>query len=301
MHVQGTAGPRAVLVQCAAFARGFRPYDFVTTREYGAGRGVMRRLVGKPMSGDLVSLRILLVSGSMADRDLLRQGAAAASVPVDVLEANGAAAARAMLAGNEIDVVFMDAAMAPTDRAALLADARSAQVQPFVFVVASTREEAQGFAGSGADGAIVRPAAPDESTKLVERCIRMRLPHRVLVVDDSRTMRGIVSKILVASRFRLETAEAEEGIEALKQIASGRFNLVFLDYNMPGLNGVETLSEIKRQYPHLHVVIMTSTTDDVIADKARAAGAAAFLKKPFYPADIDAILHRLLGLQAQQR
>jgi len=75
---------------------------------------------------------------------------------------------------------------------------------------------------------------------------------------------------------------------------------VFLDYNMPGLNGVETLSEIKRQYPQLRVVIMTSTENDVIAERARAAGAAAFLRKPFYPADIDAILHRLFGLQAQR-
>ena len=69
---------------------------------------------------------------------------------------------------------------------------------------------------------------------------------------------------------------------------------------MPGLNGVETLSEIKRQCPDLHVVIMTSTADDVIAESARRAGAAAFLKKPFYPADIDAILHRIFGLQAQR-
>ena len=64
-------------------------------------------------------------------------------------------------------------------------------------------------------------------------------------------MRSIVRKILVASRFRLEIAEAQEGIEALKQIATGKFDLVFLDYNMPGLNGVETLAEIKRQYPNL--------------------------------------------------
>ena len=82
----------------------------------------------------------------------------------------------------------------------------------------------------------------------------------MLVVDDSPTMRSIVRKILAASRFRLDIAEAQEGIEALKQIASGKFDLVFLDYNMPGLNGVETLSEIKRQFPKLGVVIMTSTT-----------------------------------------
>ena len=252
------------------------------------------------MSSDLVSLRILLLTRSIQDRDLMRQGAAAATVPVDVLEADSSGTARAMLGSNEIDVAFIDGSIPARERMAVIADARAARVQPFVFIVAASREEAQAFAGTGADGAIVRTASLDEAKTLVGRCIRLRLPHPVLVVDDSSTMRSIVRKILIASRFRLDVAEAEEGIEALRQIASGRFELVFLDYLMPGLNGVETLSEIKRQYPKVNVVIMTSTTDEEVAERARAAGATAFLKKPFYPKDIDAILHRLFGLFAER-
>jgi CheY-like chemotaxis protein len=230
----------------------------------------------------------------------MRQGAAASTVPVDVLEADASAMARAMLGSNESDVAFIDGSIPATERVALIADARAARVQPFVFIVAASREEAQAFAGSGADGAIVRTASFDEAKTLVGRCTKLRLPHPVMVVDDSLTMRSIVRKILVASRFRLDIVEAREGIEALRQIASGRFELVFLDYNMPGLNGVETLSEIKRQYPKVDVVIMTSTTDEVVAERARAAGATAFLKKPFYPRDIDLILHRLFGLFAER-
>jgi DNA-binding NarL/FixJ family response regulator len=67
---------------------------------------------------------------------------------------------------------------------------------------------------------------------------------------------------------------------------------------MPGLNGVETLSEIKRQYPRVKVALMTSAQDHGLAERARAAGAAAFLKKPFYQADIEAVLHSLHGLRA---
>ena len=124
----------------------------------------------------------------------------------------------------------------------------------------------------GADSVVMKPADADQAQALIERCARLRLPNRVLVVDDSLTMRSIVRKILVASRFRLDLAEAQEGIDALRQIASGKFDLVFLDYNMPGLNGVETLSEIKRQCPDLHVVIMTSTADEA-SRNARAAPA----------------------------
>jgi CheY-like chemotaxis protein len=253
------------------------------------------------MSDDLVSLKILLLSASAADRDLMRRGALAASVPVDVVEAEGASAARAKLAGNDIDVVFADAAIPVAERDAFIAQSRSMEQKPFVFLVAATVDEAQSLSGVGADGAVVKPAKQSEAKSLIERCARLRLPNRVLVVDDSLTMRSIVRKILIGSRFRLEISEAQEGVDAIKQISTGKFDLVFLDYNMPGLNGVETLAGLKRQSPNLHVVIMTSQADDVLAERARRAGAAAFLKKPFYPADIDAILHRIFGLQVQSR
>jgi CheY-like chemotaxis protein len=251
------------------------------------------------MRDELISLRILLFSGSAAERDLMRQGAIAAFVPVEVVEAEEGAAARAKITGNDIDVVFADASIPAAERAAFIARTHSMEQRPFVFLLAATAKEAQGLAEA-------RTASSSSRQTLIRRrrwssdVQRLRLPNRVLVVDDSLTMRNIVRKILVASRFRLEVSEAPEGIDALKQIASGKFDLVFLDYNMPGFNGVEALSEIKRQYPDLHVVIMTSAADDMVAERARRAGAAAFVKKPFYPADIDTILHGIFGLQAQQ-
>jgi CheY-like chemotaxis protein len=145
---------------------------------------------------------------------------------------------------------------------------------------------------------LTKPANTDDARKLVEICIRTKIPTRVLVVDDSGTMRSIVRKILSASRFALDIHEAAEGIAALDQLRTGNFGIVFLDYNMPGLNGFETLSEIKRENPSVAVVIMTSTVDNLIADRAHASGALAFLKKPFYPADVDAVLERHYGLHA---
>ncbi len=143
---------------------------------------------------------------------------------------------------------------------------------------------------------LTKPANVDEARNLTEICIRAKIPTKVLVVDDSGTMRSIVRKILSASRYSLEVHEAAEGIAALNELRDGTFGLVFLDYNMPGLNGFETLSEIKRENPNVAVVMMTSTIDNAIADRAHAAGALAFLKKPFYPADIDMMLQRYYGL-----
>jgi CheY-like chemotaxis protein len=262
-----------------------------------AGQGTLN------MSVDLVSLKILTVFPSGQDRDLLRQGAGVATVPVDIVEAENAGTARSAIQANEVDIILLDAAIPADDRAQFIETARAARPKAFVIVVAGSDigPTELSDAATGADGVLKKPANPEEAKALVGRCVRVRLPSRVLVVDDSATMRSIVRKILQASRFPMDVAEAEEGIAALQQVGSGKFDIVFLDYNMPGLNGVETLAEIKRQFPRLQVVMITSTQDEAVAEKARAAGAAAFLKKPFYPADIDAVLHSIYGLRGQKR
>jgi CheY-like chemotaxis protein len=249
------------------------------------------------MSTDLVSVQILAAFGTPAEREMLRQAASLATVPVELTEADIGDGAK-LLASKEFDIALVDAIAPPTTLAGFVSAAKAARKPPFVILVASAAWEAGEFKAGGvaADGVISKPTRAEQAKVLIDRCVRLRLPSRVLVVDDSATMRSIVRKLLAGTRFATNVAEAEEGIDALKQIASGKFDIVFLDYNMPGLNGVETLSEIKRQYPRVKVVIMTSNTDERIAEKARAAGAAAFLRKPFYPADIDAVLCGLHGL-----
>jgi CheY-like chemotaxis protein len=250
------------------------------------------------MSDDLLLVRLLAVSGASDVRELLRQGAALVTVPVEVLDADSAVRARSVVATRDVEIAMLDLATAGADVGAFVTAARAARQPPLIILVAANRDMARQQAAAGAvgDAIVVRPATADHARALIERCIRLRQARRVLVVDDSSTMRAIVRKVLSGSRFRLEVADAEEGIEALKHIGSGKFDVVFLDYNMPGFNGIETLSEIKRQYPRVEVVIMTANRDEALADRARDAGAAAFLKKPFYPADIDAILHSVFGL-----
>jgi CheY-like chemotaxis protein len=254
------------------------------------------------MSGDTGSLRIVLICASMQHRDLLRQGAGKARIPTQVLDAEDGATAARMLDNDDIDIALMDGTVAPSTRDAVMKAAQAAPSRPFVILLAASRDEAERVSVQAkADAVAVRPATPEAAADLVERCGRVRWPSRVLLVDDSSTMRSIVRKILAGSRFPLQVAEAAEGIDALKQIASGKFDVVVLDYNMPGLNGIETLSEIKRQHPRVGVVTMTSTPNEIIAEHARAAGAAAFLSKPFYPHDIDAALLSLAGFRAVGR
>src|SRR5579859_7844594 len=131
--------------------------------------------------------------------------------------------------------------------------------------------------------------------RLIRRSIRVRLPSRALIVDDSPTMRSIVRKLLTATHFPLEISEADEGFAALQQVGQAGIDLVFLDYNMPGFSGLETLAEFKREKRHMTVVVMSSAQDATLAERVHAQR-AAFLKKPFFPADIEAVLTGHYGL-----
>ena len=243
------------------------------------------------MSDDLVSLRIIGISAAEAEFELWRQGAGLSSVPVEFSVCNVASGA-AQLGAGKADICLIDNALPETDKSAVIAAARATKPGPLIFA-SGTNGKAR---PDGVDGMLRKPSNTADARALIEICVRAKFPTRVLIVDDSGTMRSIVRKILAASRFALDMQEAAEGFGALEQLRSGKFGLVFLDYNMPGFNGLETLSEIKRESPTVAVVMMTSTLDNGIADRAHAAGALAFLKKPFYPADIDRLLERYYGL-----
>lgn len=242
------------------------------------------------MSAELVTIRVLCVTATPHDHELWRQGAAHAGIPVE-FDAVAVAAGPTQVAQGGVDVCLFDARVPDADKNRLVAAARAVEPQPVVVAFAPRGDPPL----AGVDATLPQPSSPDDARKLVELCARMKVPTLVLVVDDSATMRRIVRKILAASRFALDIHESGEGLDALKRLRDGRFGMVFLDYNMPGLDGIERLSEVRRECPNVAVVMMSSTVDEALADRAHKAGALAFLKKPFYPADVDAVLQRYFG------
>ena len=246
------------------------------------------------MSDDLVSLRMLIVTPSSADRDLWRQAIGLAPMPIEFIEAEGLPAAQPLLARGAADIVLLDAGIPEPERSAIANAARAAASAPFIVIKAQNDSVARGV---DADGVVTKPSSVAEAQYLIDRITHVRIPIKVLIVDDSSTMRSIVRKILFATRFPITVDEAEEGGAALARIRDGNFDVVFLDYNMPGLNGLETLAEIKRDHPRLEVVMISSTQDDGMAARVRSAGAAAFLRKPFFPSDIDVVLHAFCGMR----
>jgi CheY-like chemotaxis protein len=270
------------------------PNDTLYSTERAIPEAVMQRArrALNEMSSDIVSLRMLVIAEAPLQQKLWQQAAGQASVPVDYDAAGDAAGAVETLKGSAIDICIIDATISGADRRKVIEAARAARSAPLVFAAIMRG----GRRPDDVDGALARPDLPEDAEKLVEICVRARVPTRVLVVDNSATTRGIVRKILTASRFTLDIHDASESAAALEQLRSGNFALAFVDDNMPGFNGFEILFEIRRIAPKTSVVMMTSTADDAVVYRAQASGALALLKKPFYPKDIDAVFERYFGL-----
>jgi len=246
------------------------------------------------MTDDLLSSRVMVVSGLNEDHDLFRQAASASTVPIEIIEADGAATACRLL-DSAVDLVFLEAGLGSGEIGKVVATARRLPKPPFTVLMAEPPAAAS--TPFPTDGLAAKPTHLEAARRLMESSVRVRLPSRVLLVDDSATMRSIVRKILAATRFPLEVTEVQQGIEAIELAREVEFHIVFVDYNMPGFSGLETMAEFRREKRNPHFVLITSVADEAVADRARAQG-AVFLKKPFFAADIEALLGRFYGMIA---
>ena len=113
---------------------------------------------------------------------------------------------------------------------------------------------------------------------------------RVLVVDDDRDINS-----LLQARLRLRGYQAEgvlSGEEALERLKVALPDLIFLDVSMPGMNGLEVLDRVRAQGLDLAVIMTTAFGSEQVAIDALRRGADDYLRKPFEPAEFQAVVER---------
>lgn len=123
---------------------------------------------------------------------------------------------------------------------------------------------------------------------------------RFLVVDDFSTMRRIVRNLLKELGYN-NVEEAEDGNDALTKLASGDFQFVISDWNMPNLNGLEMLKRIRAdaKLKNLPVLMVTAEAKKENIVAAAQAGASGYVVKPFTAATLEEKLNKIfekLGL-----
>ena len=109
-----------------------------------------------------------------------------------------------------------------------------------------------------------------------------------LVIDDSRTTRTIISRLLKALDY--ETIEAADGHEALRVLASGELpGIAFVDWHMPEMSGIEFVQIVRadRRCDGMRIVMVTSENELDRVSEALAAGANEYLMKPFNRAALE--------------
>ena len=124
------------------------------------------------------------------------------------------------------------------------------------------------------------------------------MAYNVLVVDDSLPMRGIIKKIIKISGFNVQQFfEASNGREALAILNQERLDLVLTDYNMPEMDGLELLDEIKKcdTSKSIPVVVITTEGSKKRLVEFMEKGAMDYIKKPFTPEEIKEKLNQIMG------
>jgi PAS domain S-box-containing protein len=114
----------------------------------------------------------------------------------------------------------------------------------------------------------------------------------VLVIDDEETVRNVAAALLRTFGFTVVTASSgAEGIECFRQSA---FDLVLLDLTMPGLNGEETLAELRKISPRVRVLLVSGYSENDRIAQLTASGPLLFLQKPFTRSSLEQKLQEIL-------
>ena len=87
--------------------------------------------------------------------------------------------------------------------------------------------------------------------------------------------------------------EVKDGLECLDVLLSKQPDILLLDINMPGINGLEVLEQVKKEYPYILVVMLSAVADLETVKEALRIGASGFVAKPFSPEDLVEHLNRI--------
>jgi len=104
-------------------------------------------------------------------------------------------------------------------------------------------------------------------------------PIKVLIVDDHPVVRRGLHSILGDAKDLQVVGEASNGSEALKQVAALKPDVVLMDIRLPGADGVQITRRVRREFPEVRVIILTTYDDDQHLYNAIEAGAHGFLTK----------------------
>jgi two-component system chemotaxis response regulator CheY len=107
---------------------------------------------------------------------------------------------------------------------------------------------------------------------------------KLLIVDDSTMLRDMLSYALNEGGYN-DVVEAVDGVDGLEKAKSVQYDLVITDINMPNMDGLTFVAELRKlnQYSRTPILVLTTERSDEMKTKGKAAGATGWIVKPFVP------------------
>lgn len=121
------------------------------------------------------------------------------------------------------------------------------------------------------------------------------MSKHILVVDDSPSIRQMVQASLSTANYKVSSAE--DGQKALEMCKSEQYAFVITDQNMPRMDGLTLIAELRKlgQYSRTPIVMLTTESSQQMKDKGRQAGATGWMVKPFDPKQLLAVTAKVLN------
>ena len=123
--------------------------------------------------------------------------------------------------------------------------------------------------------------------------------YQCLIVEDSPMMRQLL--VFALSRVKqIKVTEADDGVDGLKKLAAGKFDIILTDINMPIMDGLKLVKRVRTDPVHKDVPIVIITTESAEEDRQRALslGANAYITKPIQAPQVIAKVRELLGIES---
>ncbi|HTV38864.1 MAG TPA: response regulator [Xanthobacteraceae bacterium] len=246
------------------------------------------------------TISMLIADDSQVSQQILAEAARTSKLPLRITMTDNGRECLTLLNGANIDLAFIDVHMPELSGTEAFWSARKQGIQTFVTLMSNppAAEAVEMAIKLRAYEFLFKPFAASDALGVMRTYARISSPTKILIVDDSSAVRQIVQKVLHGSVFNCTISEAGDGESALSLARSTKFDAVFLDRNMPGLDGLSTMKRIRVIEPSLKIVMMSAEHDLTKEREALDGGACASLRKPFHSADVDRVLHHAFGLRS---
>jgi DNA-binding NtrC family response regulator len=246
------------------------------------------------------TISMLVADDSRMIRKIFMDAAQVSRRPLRITATDNGRDCLTLLKSGDVDMAFIDVNIPELSGLDAIWAARKLGVQTFVTIMSSppSPEAVEMARKLKAYEFLFKPFELADVQAIMRTYERITAPSKVLLVDDSQTVRRVIQKVLNGSIFNCEITEAPDGETAIALCKETAFDAVFLDRVMPGLAGMDTLERLLELRPALKVVMISGEHDEALERKAVSLGAVEFLHKPFYSADVDRVLHQIYGIRS---